>query len=291
MQQRKLKDYHQKNIAVALENCEVKPARQGEGYEVMLKTSTLIKQSPKKLDVASLMADITTASKTITLSSLQSLDVFQKVTANIKVVELKDETQVGGRVKRDVSVADESGMARVSVWEGNVNAMDKDRSYCLKNFMVREYQRTKYLTKAKEGSEIIPIGDKGAVAEQGDRDDELWVINNVTVAGVPYFDTYKSCLQCKATVEPHTERLGKCSKMDCMMMQRFDLCPQRITAKLMLLYDEDGQQRTVFAFAYGETVHQIAGGNDVSVEGLTESGAFKSMTLLKDKDIIKEVNK
>ena len=134
MQQRKLNDYHQKNIAVALKNCEVKLARQGEGYEVMLKTSTLIKQSPKKLDVASLMADIATASKTVTLSSLESLDVFQKVTVNIKVVELKDETQVGGRVKRDVSVADESGMARVSVWEGNVNAMEKDRSYCLKNF-------------------------------------------------------------------------------------------------------------------------------------------------------------
>ena len=76
MQQRKLNDYHEKNIAVALENCEVKPARQGEGYEVMLKTSTLIKQSPKKLDVASLMADIATASKTITLSSLESLDDF-----------------------------------------------------------------------------------------------------------------------------------------------------------------------------------------------------------------------
>ena len=139
---------------------------------------------------------------------------------------------------------------------------------------------------AKEGSEIIPIGDIGAVAEQGDRDDELWVINNVTVASVPYFDMYKSCLQCKAT---HAECLGKYSKMDCMMMQRFDLCPQHTTAKLILLYDEDGQQRTVFAFAYGETVHQIAGGHDVSVEGLTESGAFKSMTLLKDRDIIKEV--
>ena len=45
----KLNEYHQKNIAVALENCKVKPTRQGEGYEVMLKTSTLIKQSPKKL--------------------------------------------------------------------------------------------------------------------------------------------------------------------------------------------------------------------------------------------------
>ena len=108
MQQRKLNDFHQRNVAVALENCQVKPARQGEGYEVMLKTSTIIKESPKKLDVASLMADIATASKTATLSPLESLDVFQKVTVNIKVVELKDETQVGGRVKRDVSVADES---------------------------------------------------------------------------------------------------------------------------------------------------------------------------------------
>ena len=76
-----------------------------------------------------------------------------------------------------------------------------------------------------------------------------------------------------------------------MMMQRFDLCPQHTTAKLMLLYEEDGQQRTVFAFAYGETIHQIASGDAVSIEGLTESGAFKSMSLLKDKDIIKEVNK
>ena len=40
------------------------------------------------------MADIATASKTITLSSLENLDEFQKVTVNIKVVELKDKTQL-----------------------------------------------------------------------------------------------------------------------------------------------------------------------------------------------------
>ena len=69
--------------------------------------------------------------------------------------------------------------------------------------MVREYQSTKYLTMTKEGSEIIPIEDIGAVAEQGNRDDGLWVINNVIVVGVSYFDTYKSFLQCKARVD-HT---------------------------------------------------------------------------------------
>ena len=59
----------------------------------------------------------------------------------------------------------------------------------------------------------------------------------------------------------------------------------------MLLYDKDEVQKTVLAFAYGETVQQIAVGDGVSVEGLTEVGTFKSMILLKDKDIIKEVNK
>ena len=86
MQQRKLNNYHQKNIPVELENCEVKRAHQGEGYEVMLKNSTVIKKSHKKLGVASLMTDITTASKTIRLSALESLDVFQKITVNIKVI-------------------------------------------------------------------------------------------------------------------------------------------------------------------------------------------------------------
>ena len=42
------------------------------------------------------------------------------MTVNIKVLELKDETQVAGRVKRDVSIADESGVVRVSVWEDHI---------------------------------------------------------------------------------------------------------------------------------------------------------------------------
>ena len=44
----------------------------------------------------------------------------------------------------------------------------------------------------------------------------------------------------------------------------------------MLLYDEDGEQRTVFAFAYGETVHQMAaGGDNVAVEETNRIGNFE----------------
>lgn len=52
-----------KKHSILLENCEVKPARQDEGYIVMLKTSTVIKQPPKMLDVALLMADFATATR------------------------------------------------------------------------------------------------------------------------------------------------------------------------------------------------------------------------------------
>ena len=62
----------------------------------------------------------------------------------------------------------------------------------------------------KEGSIIITIDDVRPVNERPEEEDKLWVINNTTVAGVPYFDSYKSCLQCKARVEPNSDRLGKC---------------------------------------------------------------------------------
>ena len=53
----------------------------------------------------------------------------------------------------------------------------------------------------------------------------------------------------------------------------------------MLLYRKDGVQKTVFAFAYGDTLRKIAGTDDISVEILATAGSFKSMTVLKDKEV------
>ena len=46
------------------------------------------------------MTDIATASKTVTLSSLESLDNFQKVSVKNKVVKLKDNVEVRERMKQ-----------------------------------------------------------------------------------------------------------------------------------------------------------------------------------------------
>lgn len=68
-QLRKLQDYQQKQLPVQLINCEVKPSRYGEGYDVMLKSGSQIRESPRKIDVPSLM--IETEALNITLDTLQ----------------------------------------------------------------------------------------------------------------------------------------------------------------------------------------------------------------------------
>ena len=70
-QQKKLEEYQQKKVAVELHNCEVKRSRYGEGYELMLKSESSIKESPKKIDVSS--------ENEITLEQLPERALFQKV--------------------------------------------------------------------------------------------------------------------------------------------------------------------------------------------------------------------
>ena len=54
------------------------------------------------------------------------------------------------------------------------------------------------------------------------------------------------------------------------------------------MYD-DGQQKIVQSHAYGEVVRHIAGVEDVSAEVLLRATKLYSMTLIRDKKIIKDV--
>ena len=100
-QQRKLQEYHQKNVAAELENCEVKSSRYGDGYELMLKSGTGIKESPKKINVPVLMEEkMAGVPKSITVDGISRMEVFQKVTVNVKVLEVKETVPVAGKRTR-----------------------------------------------------------------------------------------------------------------------------------------------------------------------------------------------
>ena len=109
--------------------------------------------------------------------------------------------------------------------------------------MVRDYQGTKYLTMPREGADLSIIDDISDVSKEVDQEDEDLpaTISNATIIGVIQLDKYKACLKCKARVEPLSPPLGRCSKSDCLMTQRYDLCPENASGKLLFMHGSGAQ--------------------------------------------------
>ena len=88
------------------------------------------------------------------------------------------------------------------------------------------------------------------------------VITNAQIVGVPLR------LRCKARVEPSTPRFGRCSKPECAMMQRYDVCQEQLSAKLLFMTNSN----FVSLYAYGKIVKEIAGeGDSVTEEMLLQA--------------------
>ena len=75
---------------------------------------------------------------------------------------MESEFVATGKKKQDVIVCDSSGMVKVLSGK-NIDILEEQASYCLQNFVVREFGSSKYLGMAMEGSRVIPIGDIGEV--------------------------------------------------------------------------------------------------------------------------------
>ena len=75
----------------------------------------------------------------------------------------------------------------------------------------------------KQGSDTLYIENIGLVADH-EEEEPAEKITDTYIIGVPKLDSYKCCLRCKARVEPSETTLGRCSKPDCGMLQRYDVC-------------------------------------------------------------------
>ena len=121
-------------------------------------------------------------------SQFSRMEVFQKVTVNVKVLEVKETVPIAGKRKQDIIIADQTGTAKVSLWEEHIDTMRDGACYQLKNFTIRDFQSTRYLSMSKEGTEIT-----STVAQQSDTE-EVITLENVMVIGVPHLNIYKDCL-------------------------------------------------------------------------------------------------
>ena len=274
-QQRKLNTFFKNGTTINLKNCQVKESREGNRMEIMLKGNTQITESTKQIDTSKIDYEDVNLPTLITLSQLLTTQAFQRVSVNIKVIAVKTPIYVAGeRKKQDIIIADDTSNGKLTLWEEHVNTLEVDESYSLRNFVVREYASKKYLSMPKDGSQIVSIDDIGAVDNEStsESERELLEIHNAQIIGVPQLDSYKACLTCKARVEPESPPLGRCSK--CGMMQRFDMCPQQMSAKLLFMkrYPGDPQPTVKTLHAFGRIVQDLAGVADtVTREALLTS--------------------
>ena len=95
-----------------------------------------------------------------------------------------------------------------------------------------------------------------------------------------------SCLKCKARVEPLTVPLGRCSKGDCAMMQRYDLCSEQLSAWLLVLHHTSTSDNK-FLQAFGSIVQRLAGVEDgeVTVDDLLNTPPFNTISY-NDKNVV-----
>ena len=194
------------------------------------------------------------------LADLDSRSVYDRVSVTVKVLKCSDPVHVSNdKKKQDITIADLSDVSRITLWEENISKVQAGMSYNIHNFIVREYASTKFLSMAKDGLKIEPISDIGEVKQCKDGNDkEETTLSNALIVAVLHLDSYRSCLCCKARVEPLSPPLARCSKPDCTMLQRYDVCSEHISAKL--LFKDNTNMHTLYA--YGNMVKNLSGITD-----------------------------
>ena len=96
---------------------------------------------------------------------------------------------------------------------------------------------------------------------------QLMQLTGAIVIGVPQLDSYKSCLHCKAHVEPDAPEpgkplLGRCTK--CAMLQRFDACHDQLRVKLMVQQEINGHPLMKSLHCFGKIILDFIGVSKIS---------------------------
>ena len=80
------------------------------------------------------------------LSRVETLEEFQCITVDIKVVKVYEPVYIPGNLKKqDVIAADRSGTTKVTIWEDSIGTLQKDHCYTLQSFHIHEFIGEKYV--------------------------------------------------------------------------------------------------------------------------------------------------
>ena len=107
---------------------------------------------------------------------------------------------------------------------------------------------------AKEGCEIVCIGV--TVTDDEVLQNDCEELTDAKIIGVANLEQYRSRLRCKA---PTSKGLGRCSKEECKMLQKYDKRTTYISAKLLF----QSESTVLSLYAHGQMLCDIAAVDDI----------------------------
>ena len=94
------------------------------------------------------------------------LNEYEKVSVNIKVLNVPDPITVP--TGKSYIIADSSTTSKWTLWEDDIGSLAVGSSYLLKKFHVRDYGSKKFISKARDDSQILAIYDIGVTASNNE---------------------------------------------------------------------------------------------------------------------------
>lgn len=188
----------------------------------------------------------------ITLDSVSKLQDFQSIIVQAKVLTVQEPLEVKpSLLKQDVIIADATGTIRLTVWQQDTNQLCIGKSYVFDKVTVRSYDGSKYLTPPKSGWSYKTCDDIGSVEDEPETLRDRNEIGDAIVDGVLHIASNPSCKTCKANVDIISYTIGKCTR--CLMSQRLDKCPPKLSAKLLIC----GGEKSMTLYAYLPMIQRI----------------------------------
>ena len=119
------------------------------------------------------------------------------------------------QTKQEVSIADQTIVANLTLWQGDINSLKVGESYQFIRLVVRSYRGQKTPFTPPYGASVLPIEDIGEMMDDSfELDSEDTLVESATVIGVKELEQIYGCFYCKhgtVNVEMST-KFGTCNK-------------------------------------------------------------------------------
>ena len=172
-----------------------------------------------------------------------------------------------GKTKQDITVADATRRATLTLWQPHINSLSTGQSYKMNRLEVRSYLGRQHLSFPSTGATVDHISDIGPVADDSDEENDDILLNGVTITGVQQLDTNYYCITCNKSIQPGPKpNIGICTT--CNTAQK--LSTPKVSAKLIL----DHQNKNITVRANEDALQAIVHPDKISQVNLLFAPAF-----------------